>query len=110
LLAWLTARFGQYRLLPATTPPDRAADQAAATPAFAVPVLKCDNDLSEGPDIMVVDGDSPGNKGEQPRSPAGAVVVLRRRRITGGRYPEPQDGVLTTSRWIERCQSAYCHI
>jgi hypothetical protein len=82
----------------------------AAVPIPGLPVFECDEDLEERLAIMVIEG---GMTEAEAQAALGLPLVLPSfyaivDEVTGGRYPGPEDWLLATSRWIERCQSLHC--
>jgi hypothetical protein len=107
-LVWLTARFGDCTLLPVTAVVEQT-KYPAAIPIPGLPVVECD-DLEERLAIMTIDG---GMTDAEARAALGLPLVLPSfhavvDEVTGGRYPGPEDWLLATSVWVERCRSLYC--
>jgi hypothetical protein len=108
-LAWLTARFGECGLRPATAVVEETT-YPSAVPIPGLPVFECDDDLEERLAIMTIDG---GMTEAEARSALGLPPVLPSfyaivDEVTGGRYPGPEDWLLATSVWVERCRSLDC--
>jgi hypothetical protein len=108
-LAWLTARFGDCSLLPPATAVEQTTYPAAVL-ISKILVFECDDGLEERLAIMTVDG---GMTEAEAQAALGLPLVLPSfyaivDEVTGGRYPGPDDWLLATSVWIERCQLLRC--
>jgi hypothetical protein len=84
----------------------RRAGDTAEAPAIAVPVFEFQEDLEERLAIMTIDG---GLTEQEARAALGLPSGLPSYfaivdEITSGRYLGPEDWLLATSVWVERCR------